>query len=78
MTVAYDFTVEGAAQDGQTWTTSGVVQVANEGEFLQAVHLAMRDSFNLLTGGAAVYGKPGEGCRGPYQLTRLEVKRVTH
>ena len=27
-----------------------------------------------LTNGKAIYGKPGYGCRGPYGITRFEVK----
>lgn len=60
----YRFTIEGTAGDGQSWTTSGPVS----GDFPKVLEDAMYASFEQLTKGKAVYGRPGVGCRGPYKI----------
>lgn len=66
----YDYRMDGTAADGQTWSTQGTVVC----EFGDALFNATRDSFRLLTDGRAVYGKPGVGCVGPYNVTRLSIE----
>ncbi len=62
----YYYAIEGADATGNTWVTTGAV----EGEFMDCLTSAFRDSFQQLTRGKAIYGKPGVGCRGPYTVTR--------
>lgn len=73
--ITYTYTIEGRAADDQTWTVVGAVETEREGDFMNAVNIAMREGFMELTRGKAVYGRPGEGCRGPYQISRLEITR---
>lgn len=68
----YRYTVEGTAAAGQTWTTQG--QVATE--IHDVLHVAMMESFDQLTSGKAVYGQPGKGCRGPYDIRRVTIEQV--
>lgn len=73
--VAYSFTVEGTARNEQTWKTEGGIIVEKEGDFPNAVKMAMEKSFDQLTNGKAVFGFPGLGCSGPYKIQRLVVER---
>lgn len=74
--LTYDFEVKGTAAGEQEWTTTGTVETQNAGEFPQMLNLALMQSFQNLTQGKAVFGKPGVGCRGPYGVTSfLIVKR---
>lgn len=66
----YKFTIEGTTGDGNTYTTSGVVEEGGA-DIIRACHAAMHDCFQQLTSGRAVFGNPGVGCRGPYQVTRF-------
>lgn len=69
----FKFTIEGTAFDGQSWTTTGTVSVEGQGEFSYVLEEAQRNSFMQLTRGKAIYGKPGVGCRGPYQIKSFTV-----
>lgn len=66
MAKAYQFTIKGTAANGQTWTASGSVHTDNG--LMKAADMALGQAFRQLTQGKAVYGKPGVGCRGPYQV----------
>lgn len=68
-----NYTVEGSAVDGQTYVCEGTVTDAEITAVMTAVLL---NAFKQLTNGKAVFGKPGVGCRGPYKITRVEVKIV--
>ena len=68
----YHYTVEGTGADNQTWTATGDV----ESEFEDMFDRAMMDSFTQLTHGKAVYGKPGVGCNGPYDIVSVTIKKV--
>jgi hypothetical protein len=70
--VISEFTIEGTAANGQTWTTKGRVTTL----YPECLMDAMRDSFFQLTQGKAVFGKPGVGCRGPYEISRFEMVTV--
>lgn len=63
------FVIEGTAADGQTWTCRGTV----DSDYPDCLMDATRAGFQQLTGGKAVYGKPGVGCRGPYKINRFEL-----
>lgn len=66
------YTVEGTAADGQKWKAEG--EVADRLDWVLLADEALRAAFQQVTGGKAVFGKPGIGCRGPYKITRVEVK----
>ena len=66
----YEWSVKGAAADGQTWSVTGTTPV-KPGDFPLVPSLAIEAAFASLTQGRAIYGKPGEGCNGPYTITRL-------
>jgi hypothetical protein len=68
----YDYVITGTAADGQTWTTRGTVE-AEPANFLDTPIMAMARCFEALTEGKAVYGQPGVGCRGPYQVTAMHI-----
>jgi hypothetical protein len=68
----YNYFAHGMGADGQTWTTRGEV-VSQPGGFPAAIHDALRDSFEKLTGGRAQYGHPGKGCNGPYTVLHFNI-----
>lgn len=68
----YQFIIEGTGANGQTWTATGNIEC----EFNEVFDLAMRDAFMQLTSGKAVYGKPGVGCNGPYDVTSVVIKQT--
>lgn len=70
----FKFAIEGTARDGQTWATEG----SCEGSIIDYSVLAnaMRESFQQLTQGKAVFGKPGVGCRGPYDVTKITIEKI--
>jgi hypothetical protein len=65
---AFRVTIEGTDATGMTWATD--VRVSGI-PFPQALDRALSESFQQLTQGKAVYGKPGVGCRGPYEIAKL-------
>jgi hypothetical protein len=67
------FVVEGTAADGQTYKCEGEV----DGTYPEICTTACVAAFKQLTGGKAVYGQPGVGCRGPYKITRFELVTIT-
>jgi len=68
----YSFKIEGSAADGQSWSASGNIYC----EFGNAFNVAMAQTFDQLTNGKAIYGKPGVGCRGPYDIHRVTIEQV--
>lgn len=58
------------AADGQSGLCTGEIGIP-AGDFQHAVGQVMRASFMQITQGKAVFGQPGKGCRGPYQVTRF-------
>jgi len=73
--ITFTYTLEGMARNDQTWSVSGEITVDREGEFSRAMLEAQADAFRKLTGGRAVYGRPGETCAGPYRFSRLVIER---
>ena len=67
----YRFMLEGSSANGNSWTTSGSFDC----EFPEVWDRAMEETFHQLTKGLAVYGKHGLGCRGPYDIHRVEIKQ---
>lgn len=75
MIKTYKFKIEGSAARGQTWETSGkVADLTND--LRDVVSQAMKESFNQLTKGQAVFGQPGIGCSGPYGIRRLVLEET--
>jgi hypothetical protein len=69
----FRYTINGLAAHGQTWGTSGIVKIINAADVF---NIAMHESFTRLTEGKAVYGQPGAGCSGPYDISRVLIERV--
>lgn len=67
----YTYQVKGTTAEGQTWTTEGAVEC----EWHAVFDRAMRETFQKLTQGEAVFGHPGLGCRGPYDITEMRILR---
>lgn len=76
MTALYKYNLKGSAADGQTWETHGTIEVSGPGFIFDVPSLAARESFRRITAGKAVYGRPGQGCRGPYAITEIIIKAV--
>jgi hypothetical protein len=76
--VTFHYAISGTAAHGQTWNVSGTVEVEaiRPRELGRALEAAMRESFDQLTHGRAVYGSPGLGCAGPYQILELTLTRM--
>jgi hypothetical protein len=70
----YAFKIEGSSANGQTWMASGVMEC----EFHETFNAAMKHTFQQLTNGEAVYGKPGVGCNGPYNILRVLIEQEIH
>jgi hypothetical protein len=75
----YNYVMSGTAARSQTWEAAGSIELA-PGDFGLAFNEAMRSAFGKLTKGEAVFGQPGVGCSGPYQIMRfsLTAEEVTH
>ena len=73
--VRYSYEIKGKAANGQTWTVNGYLNTIKQGDFYLAPHMAIKDAFEKLTDGKAVYGQPGVGCNGPYEFTRLLIEK---
>lgn len=69
----YHYTMRGTAADGQGWETVGTIDIG-AGRFGQLAEIALRETFDKLTQGKAIFGKPGVGCRGPYRVTDLVLR----
>lgn len=72
MNKTFRYTFEGTGGDGQTWKTEGTVTC----KFLNVFDVAGAASFDQLTSGRAVFGKPGVGCRGPYDIHKVTIEQV--
>lgn len=69
----YSYKFEGTAAKGQSFTVVGQVDVEIPGDMF---NVTMRDCFLKLTKGEAVYGLPGVGCNGPYDLDKISIEQV--
>ena len=70
----YNYVMRGSGANGQTWATSGVLTDGSN-DIMGLFNLMMRDSFAQLTNGRAVFGRPGEGCAGPYEIERIVIEK---
>ena len=68
----YKYELEGTGGNGQTWKTNGLIECP----FDDILYCATLNTFEQLTEGKAVFGKPGVGCNGPYEVTKLTFERL--
>lgn len=73
MATTFSYSMSGEAVADQTWQSSGMIEL-QQGDFAMAFERAMRDSFQQLTSGRAVFGKPGVGCSGPYKIKKFSIE----
>jgi len=64
------YSIQGIDGQGHHFVTNGLVEAEHFRGLLEA---ALAHSFQQLTHGLAVYGRPGETCSGPYTLTVLQL-----
>jgi hypothetical protein len=69
----YSYRMTGTAAQGQTWETTGTIELP-AGEFPTCAGVALQDSFIKLTNGKAVFGHPSLGCSGPYSIAEFAVQ----
>jgi hypothetical protein len=68
----FRFTISGSGSGGATFQASGELHC----EFHDTFEQAMMEAFRQLTNGKAVYGNPGLGCNGPYDIRRVVIEQV--
>jgi hypothetical protein len=68
----YHYRLEGLAAQSQSWCVEGEV----ESEWCDVFETILSHAFHQLTRGKAIYGKPGIGCRGPYNMTKLTLDQL--
>lgn len=68
----YHYRLDGLASGGQSWCVEGNI----ESEWNDVFDTVLSHSFHELTKGRAIFGKPGLGCRGPYNMTRLTLEQL--
>jgi len=71
----YRYEIEGTGADGHRWSTGGLLDLKSD-RIADAVEAAHKDAFEKLTRGNAVYGQPGKGCRGTYQISKLMIEKI--
>jgi hypothetical protein len=69
----YKYEVYGNGSVG-TWATSGTAEAATAGQFAFVPNAVLKESFEQLTQGKAVFGEPGVGCKGPYTITKMLIE----
>lgn len=74
MTRTFHFEINGTAAKGQTWKAAGYI-VDPSNDLTSVFNEAMRTSFEQLTEGKAVYGRPGVGCSGPYDVKKIVIEQ---
>ena len=65
----YKWTVEGVDANNNQWKTNGEIEC----EWTDVFRHVNFASFHQLTEGKAVFGDPGKGCTGPYNILRLAI-----
>lgn len=68
----WSFHVKGTAAGGHPWECRGEI----EADPTDLMHRILSHSFHALTNGKAIYGHPGVGCKGPYEIVTLHVERI--
>ena len=75
MTKHYTWNVWGTGSNQQSWKTSGVIALAPSA-FPSIFEVVMAETFKQLTHGKAVYGQPGVGCVGPYDIDGISIEQA--
>lgn len=71
MRKSYRFSINGHGAEGAPFEVRGSTLC----EFPELWDEMMKDTFNQLTNGRAIYGAPGvAGCRGPYSIRRILIE----
>lgn len=70
----YKYEVTGSGANGQTWKAEGVVSSPFEHVFTHV----MKECFDKITKGKAIYGKPGLSCQGPYDFHKIMIEQIMH
>jgi hypothetical protein len=70
----YKFTID-VTGSNNTYTATGDID-GSPGDFIGVCERAMCECFQQLTSGRAIFGKPGVGCQGSYQLTRFTIEII--
>lgn len=68
----YKFRVNGIMANGVAWSSTGEVECSFPDLFTTVVER----TFDDLTNGRAVFGQPGVGCRGPYDISEIHMERL--
>lgn len=66
--MTFKYLIETKDADEINIITTGDVDAA---DIFAALANAMRENFLKITEGKAVFGEPGKGCRGPYEVTKI-------
>jgi hypothetical protein len=70
----YQYKINGRGSNDQTWEVEGTI----ESNFVDMFTNVMLECFKTLTQGKAIYGKPGVGCQGPYDVTKIVIEHIKH
>lgn len=73
----FNYEVSGTAADRQTWLITGNIEQEKPGDFPVTMDEVMRQVFTRLTKGEAIFGRPGIGCHGPYQIVKFLIEEAT-
>jgi hypothetical protein len=68
----YDFVLEGTGRDSTGWKCEGTVGCESINVLMDTI---MKETFMALTSGKSVYGDPGKGCKGPYNILRVVIEQ---
>lgn len=71
----FSYKLTGIAAAGQTWEVEGEYELHTPSAVPDMFLDILAQSFQALTHGKAVYGRPGLGCRGPYKIDTFVVTR---
>ena len=69
----YSWRIEGEGANN-TWATEGFIDL-DIGQFPDLLARIMQQSFLALTKGQAVFGNPGKGCDGPYDIQVITIRQ---
>lgn len=72
----FRYFVQSTAAREQTFAVDGSVTVPAIVDWNLLMRNVLRLSFEALTEGRAIYGKPGEGCQGPFTITKIVLERT--
>jgi len=68
----YRWRLKGRGAGDVSWKTEGELRLDVK-DFPMLLSFIMKASFVKLTKGEAIFGEPGRGCEGPYDIDEIEV-----